>query len=106
ERRRLSEYIGAFNVITFAPEDLDLIKGSPNTRRRFIDLELGQISPSYLYHTGQYQKVLSQRNALLREASSFQEHLYEIFTQQLIQHAVKICQKRFQFIHKLNRWAS
>lgn len=67
EQKKLSEYVGAVNVVMFAPEDLNLVKGSPQTRRRFIDIELGQISPLYLYHLGHYQKVLKQRNYLLKE---------------------------------------
>src|SRR5690625_1656497 len=60
EQKRLSDYIGAFNVIIFAPEDLTLVKGPPQVRRRFIDIELGQIQPSYIYHLGRYQNVLKQ----------------------------------------------
>ncbi len=56
EQKRLSDYIGALNVVMFAPEDLTLVKGSPQNRRRFIDMELGQIQPTYIYHLGQYQK--------------------------------------------------
>lgn len=105
ERRRLSDYVGAFNVVIFAPEDLNLIKGSPRVRRRFIDLELGQISPSYLHHLGQYQKVLAQRNALLKEAPTHDPAMYAVFTQQLIDLAVPIYQKRFHFLRQLSRWA-
>src|SRR5699024_7800791 len=49
EQQRLSDYIGAFNVVMFAPEDLTLVKGAPNARRKFIDMELGQIQPRYIY---------------------------------------------------------
>ena len=66
EQKRLSDYIGALNVVMFAPEDLNLVKGSPQIRRRFIDMEIGQIQPVYIYHLGQYQKVLKQRNHLLK----------------------------------------
>src|SRR5699024_12285409 len=67
EQRRLSDYIGAINVVMFAPEDLSLVKGSPQVRRRFIDMELGQIEPLYLYHLTQYQKLLKQRNPMLTQ---------------------------------------
>src|SRR5699024_11130735 len=67
EQQRLSEFIGTMNVVMFAPEDLALVKGSPQVRRRFIDMELGQIEPMYLYHLAQYQKVLKQRNHLLKQ---------------------------------------
>ena len=47
EQKKLSQYVGNMNVVMFAPEDLNLVKGSPQVRRRFIDMEIGQISPVY-----------------------------------------------------------
>lgn len=67
EQQKLSQYIGVMNVVMFAPEDLNLVKGSPQVRRRFLDMELGQIAPIYLYELSQYQKVLTQRNHLLKK---------------------------------------
>ena len=57
EQKKLSSYIGQMNVILFAPEDLSLVKGSPQLRRRFLDMEIGQINPIYLYDLVQYQKL-------------------------------------------------
>ena len=51
----------------FAPEDLYLVKGSPQIRRRFLDMEIGQISPVYLHDLLQFQKILKQRNHLLKQ---------------------------------------
>ena len=56
EQKKLSSYIGQLNVILFAPEDLSLVKGSPQIRRRFLDMEIGQMNPVYLYDLVQYQK--------------------------------------------------
>jgi DNA replication and repair protein RecF len=107
EQGRLSEYIGTLNVVMFAPEDLALIKGSPQIRRRFIDMELGQIEPLYLYHLGQYQKVLKQRNHLLKQLQHKQSDaiFLHVLTEQLIQHAAVILEKRFFFVHLLKKWA-
>ncbi|RDF39412.1 DNA replication and repair protein RecF, partial [Acinetobacter baumannii] len=49
EQQKLSQYVGALNTIMFAPEDLNLVEGSPPVRRRFLDMEIGQVSPVYLY---------------------------------------------------------
>ena len=62
EQKKLSDYIGQMNVILFAPEDLSLVKGSPSVRRKFIDMELGQMNRLYLYHLSQFQQILKQRN--------------------------------------------
>lgn len=111
EQRRLSDYIGALNVVMFAPEDLTLVKGSPQMRRRFIDMELGQIQPRYIYHLGQYQKVLKQRNHLLKQMQlkrgkkEEQLTLLQVLTDQLIEHAATLLERRFVFLELLRKWA-
>lgn len=108
EQRRLSDYVGTFNVVMFAPEDLNLVKGPPQIRRRFIDMELGQIQPSYLYHLGQYQQVLKQRNHLLKRmqhSTKKDPGLLQVLTDQLIEHAAILLKKRFIFLEKLRKWS-
>lgn len=108
EQKRLSDYIGAFNVVMFAPEDLTLVKGPPQIRRRFIDMELGQIQPTYIYHLGQYQKVLRQRNHLLKQLQRKQENdktLLHVLTEQLAEHASILLERRFTFLQLLRQWA-
>ncbi|WP_151733334.1 DNA replication/repair protein RecF [Paenibacillus tengchongensis] len=108
EQRRLSEFIGSLNVVMFAPEDLEIVKGTPGIRRRFLDMEIGQVQPSYLFHLQQYQKVLLQRGNLLKQLwgkESTAKDLLEIWDIQLAEHGVKIVQKRKQFIKKLQKWA-
>ncbi len=90
EQHRLSDYIGAVNVVMFAPEDLTIVKGAPQIRRRFMDMELGQIQPTYIYHLSQYQKILKQRNHLLKQLqrqSSADETMLDVLTDQLVEHA-------------------
>lgn len=108
EQRKLSQYVGNMNVVMFAPEDLQLVKGSPQIRRRFIDMEIGQISPVYLHDMGQYQKIMQQRNhflKLLQTKKEKDETMLEILTDQFIQAAVKIVSKRFEFIRMLEKCA-
>lgn len=108
EQKRLSNYIGSLNVVMFAPEDLELVKGSPQVRRRFIDMEIGQISPMYIYYLSQYHKLLHQRNALLKDWNKRVENrpLIDIFTAQLVRVAAKILVQRCQFVRLLESWAS
>ncbi len=108
EQRRLSDYIGQLNVVMFAPEDLHLVKGSPQVRRRFIDMEIGQISPVYLHDLVNYQKLLKQRNHILKQhygKQAINDVMFEVYTEQFIEAAVKIIQKRFQFMELLQKWA-
>lgn len=108
EQRRLSEFVGSLNVVMFAPEDLEIVKGTPGIRRRFLDMEIAQVQPGYMFHLQQYQKVLTQRSNLLKqlwgkEASG--RELLDIWDAQLVEHGVKIVKKRKQFVKKLQGWA-
>lgn len=109
EQRKLSSFIGSLNAVMFAPEDLEIVKGSPAIRRRFLDMEIGQVQPNYLYHLQQYQKALIQRNNLLRQMWSSPNAqantLLDIFNEQLVTYGVKIVRKRKQYIKKLQSWA-
>ncbi|MGG5254494.1 DNA replication/repair protein RecF [Neobacillus sp. SM06] len=108
EQQRLSQYVGNMNVVMFAPEDLNLVKGSPQVRRRFIDMEIGQVSPIYLHDMSQYQKILQQRNHYLKMMQLKKQNdqtMLEILTEQFIHTAVKIVAKRFEFLLLLEKWA-
>ena len=108
EQRKLSGFVGTMNVVMFAPEDLEIVKGAPSIRRRFLDMEIGQVQPGYLYTLQQYAKVLVQRNNYLKSAGpgQAQNALMEVWNMQLAEHGVKIMKKRKQFIEKLKTWAA
>ena len=109
EQKKLSSYIGQLNVILFAPEDLSLVKGSPQMRRRFIDMELGQINPVYLYDLAQYQKTLKQRNLYLKQLSEKKQtdEIYlDILTEQLVDFGSKVLANRLRFVKKLEYWSN
>src|SRR5690606_13612239 len=96
------------NVVMFAPEDLSLVKGSPQVRRRFIDMEIGQVSPVYLHDMNQFQKILRQRNEylkLLQKKTQDDLTILDILTEQFIHFTLKIVMKRLEFIHLLEKWA-
>lgn len=109
EKKRLSDYIGSCQIVMFAPEDLTLVKGSPQVRRRFLDMEMGQIHTVYLYYLSQYYKVLKQRNQWLKNVLQKKvkpdEAMLDVMTEQLIQSAAQVVTKRFAFIKKLQEWA-
>ena len=108
EQKRLSAYIGQLNVILFAPEDLSLVKGSPQVRRKFIDMELGQVSPIYLYDLVQYQSVLKQRNQYLKQLAEKKQTdtvYLDILTEQLAEFGGKVLYARLGFLKKLEHWA-
>lgn len=108
EKARLSEYLGQLNVILFAPEDLALVKGAPTVRRRFIDMEFGQISPKYLHDLTQYRSVLKQRNRYLKQLQTHeaQDKLYlEVLSEQLAAVGGSIISQRIKFLNELEQYA-
>ncbi len=107
EQKKLSDYIGAANVVMFAPEDLSLVKGNPHGRRRFLDMEIGQMNRVYLHHLGLYQKVLKQRNHLLKDLQQKKGSMsmLDVLTEQLIMLAAEVMSRRFLFVQQLKKWA-
>ena len=106
EMARLSDYVGRLNVVMFAPEDLDLIKGGPAERRRFLDMEIGQLSPPYLSALSQYRKTLKTRNEVLKGRQSgkkYDEALLEVLTERLARQAARIVDERAAFVLELDR---
>ena len=63
---RISDMMGLFHAVIFAPEDLMIVKEGPATRRRYLDLLISQIRPGYFVHLQQYNKIINQRNRLLK----------------------------------------
>ncbi len=105
--RKTSEYVGNINVVMFSPEDLNLVKGGPHYRRRFLDMEIGQINPVYLYHLSKYQRVMLQRNNFLKELGGKlggSEDILEVWNAQLMEHGVKIISKRINYLKIIEQW--
>lgn len=99
-----SELFGIVNVILFSPEDLSMIKNGPSERRRFIDMELCQLDKLYLYNLSNYNKIIVQRNNLLKQLS-FNPGLMDtlhIWDIQLVEYGKKIIERRNLFIEQLN----
>ena len=88
--KKIGELFGNFNVVMFSPEDLRIIKDSPGVRRKFIDMELCQLNPKYYYNLVQYNKVLNERNILLRNRNTSSEMLEIYDIQSLNKYAEKI----------------
>lgn len=102
--RKMSEFIGGYKVIIFSPEDLELIKGTPRVRRRFLDIEMFQINKDYLITLNTYKNILNQRNGLLKRLTLSDDLTFlHILTKKLIEEASVIIKKREKFIKELNK---
>jgi DNA replication and repair protein RecF len=101
--RRSAELYGLLNIIFFSPEDLSIIKNGPVERRRFMDMELCQLSRLYYSNLSNYNKVLNQRNNLLRQIY-FNKSLIDtldVWDEQLMSYGIKVIKERENFIEML-----
>ncbi len=106
--RKASELFGIVNLVFFSPEDLNIIKNGPSERRRFIDLELSQLDKIYLKNLSNYNRIVNQRNHLLKEIPYQKDLLQtlEIWDMQLINHGTAIIERRKIFIDEINKIVS
>lgn len=98
---KIGELFGTFNVVMFSPEDLKIIKESPSIRRRFIDMELCQLNNKYYYNLVQYNKVINQRNIVLKNRV-LSEDMLDIYDKQLVSFGEYVIKCRLDYIEKLN----
>lgn len=108
EQARLSQYVGQLNVILFAPEDLAIVKGAPTVRRRFMDMEFGQMNPRYLYNLSRYRTLLKQRNQYLKDLQHHRQHdqlFLDVLTDQLAAYGADIIHQRLVLLQRLEQWA-
>ncbi|GMA50738.1 DNA replication and repair protein RecF [Alicyclobacillus contaminans] len=103
---KMTDFVGQFQVVLFAPEDLQLVKGGPQGRRRFIDMELGQTYPKYLYHLSQYQRALQQRNSLLKNMLPNASALLDVLDAQLVEHGSEVLLRRLRFLDRMKQLAA
>ena len=106
EIKKISEYIANLNVILFTPDDLEIIKGSPSIRRNLLNIQMSQISKSYLKIYNEYNKILKTRNEYLKMLyinNLADENYLNILTDQLIEKAIYIYKKRKEYIDLINQ---
>ena len=103
--KKIGELFGNFNVVMFSPEDLKIIKDSPGVRRKFIDMELCQLNPKYYYNLVQYNKVLNERNSILRNRN-INKDILDVYDMQLVEFGYNIIIDRLEYIQKLNKYSA
>ncbi|MBR5527584.1 MAG: DNA replication/repair protein RecF [Clostridia bacterium] len=105
---KISEFVGRFRAVFFTPDHLSLIKGAPDERRRFADMALSQIKPSYIKCLNEYYRILSQRNSLLKKAKlgeKTDKDLLYVYSEALSQSAAVITKQRAYFSEYLEKEA-
>lgn len=103
--KKTSEFIGKLNAILFKPADLELFSVSPKERRKLLDIELGKISNNYLNNLLLYNKLLKDKNRLLKE-NNIDNNYLDLINEQMIPCIEVIIKKRIEFFKKINLWIS
>ena len=101
--KKLSELLGNLNIVIFTPDDINILKGEPQNRRRFLDIMISQLRPNYIHILNLYLKTMEQRNKYLKQIreEQKQEELLEIWDEKLADYAIKIYEYRKEFINKI-----
>ena len=101
--KKLSEILGNINIVLFSPDDINIIKGVPENRRKFLNIMISQLRPNYVYNYNLYLKILEQRNNYLRQIKfeNKNKELLEIWNQQLTICAENVYNYRKEFIEKI-----
>lgn len=103
--KKTSEFIGKLNAVLFKPSDLELFSVSPKERRKLLDIELGKISKEYLNNLLIYNKLLKDKNKLLKE-NVIDNNYLDLINEQMVPNIEIIIKKREEFFKNINLWIS
>ena len=105
-QKKISNYLSRLNVIMFCPDDLEIIKGTPATRRKFLNIELSQFKKDYVFQLKEYNQVLKQRNEYLKQKNNakFDKTYFSILTEKLAIKNIELVKIRYDFINKINNY--
>ena len=101
--KKLSELLGNINIVIFTPDDINIIKGGPQNRRKFLDIMISQLRPNYMHVLTLYKQTLEQRNNYLKQIKleNKPENMLEIWDEKLVEYGTKIFEYRKEFIEKI-----
>jgi DNA replication and repair protein RecF len=104
KHEKVGDLVGQLNVVIFSSVDVDMVKGEPSHRRRFMNLEISQVSPQYVYALGRYKRVLEQRNSVIKEAKVGKGNgkSIDVWDDQLAGYGSIMMEKRLVFIRRLS----
>lgn len=105
---KIGDLVGQLNAVIFSDSDIGMVRGEPSRRRRFLNLEISQIRPQYVYALGRYKRVLDQRNNLLREIKAGMASIdgLNVWDQQLVTYGATVIARRAEFVEFLSRTAA
>jgi DNA replication and repair protein RecF len=107
KHEKVGDIVGQLNAVIFSSADIDMVKSDPSHRRRFLNLEISQVSPQYVYAFGRYKRVLEQRNIVLKDAKYGRGNgkALDVWDEQLVAYGSSMIEKRLVFVNRLSEMA-
>ena len=101
--KKLSDLLGNVHTVIFSPDDINILKGGPENRRKFLNIMISQLRPKYMYIYNLYLKTLEERNNYLKKIKleNADENLLDVWDEQLVEYANELAEYRNEFIEKL-----
>lgn len=105
KQKKISDIIGKINLVLFYPDNINIIKGGPSERRKFLDIMISQLKPNYLHLLNRYLKTLEQRNIYLKQIKfdNKSEDMLEIWDERLAELSFQILNYRVEYIEKIQK---
>lgn len=105
KQKKISDIIGKINLVLFYPDNINIIKGGPQERRKFIDIMISQLRPNYLHILNKYKKTLEQRNSYLKQIKfdNKSQNMLEIWDESLAELSYQIFNYRNEYIEKIQK---
>ena len=99
--KKLSSLLGNIHVVIFTPDDINILKGGPENRRKFLDIMISQLRPKYMHIYNSYLKVLEERNNYLKNIENQKQDLLDIWDERLAEYGYQVFEYRKEFINKI-----
>jgi len=105
KQKRVSDIIGKLNIVLFYPDNINIIKGGPQERRKFLDIMISQLKPNYLHLLNRYKQTLEQRNSYLKQIKfdNKRKDMLEIWDERLAELSFQIYKYRNEYIKKMSK---
>ena len=105
EMRRIKDYISNFCVISFTPDDLEIVKGSPNDRRNMINIDISQLQNNYISYLNEFNQIIKIRNEYLKKMNlngNSDIRYLDVVNESMMEKGIKIYEYRYNFFKKIN----
>ena len=101
--KKLSELLGNVHIVIFTPDDINILKGGPENRRKFLDIMISQLRPNYMHILNLYMRTIKQRNNYIKQIKEMHvnDEMLEVWDEKLAEYGVKICEYREEFLEKI-----